>query len=191
MTDVPERIDIAADAVVEQCRMAETLAAVGPEAATGIDAWTAADLAAHMRSQLALRGFAVFPGRWLVARGLRLNDVAHGANDRMIATYRRRGFSANVARLRDGIPRLLLRPEVAAVTLFETWLHHDDLCRANGIPHDDRRGSLDAAVDFAARYQRTRLGGAAVERSEPSVELLRWLGGRPSSLPPHEPPLRI
>ena len=137
------------------------------------------------------RGVVVFLGRLLVAKGLRVNDRARGATDRTIAFYRRRGFDAAIEKLNAGVPRLLLRPSVAPVSLFEVWLHHDDVCRANGLGQPGEPETLDAALDFALRYQRRALVGTVVDRAVSNADLLRWLGGRPSPLPPHEPALRF
>lgn len=167
------------------------MADVGPSAPAGVGDWTVADLAAHLLSETALGGFVVFVGRSLVARGVRLNDLAGGATERTIALYRRRGFDHALTRLEARPPRLLLRPSVAPVTLFEVWLHLDDVRRANRLDPPAEPDSLGAAVEFALRYQRRALAGAPVDRSVSNGDLLRWLGGRPSSLPPHVPALRF
>ena len=182
---------IAGDIVVEHQLIADTLERVGPAAPAGVGSWTAADLAAHMRSQRMGGGLIVFLGRFLVAKGIRLNDVAGVATDRTIAFYRRKGFDFALEDLRSGVPSLLLRDSVAPVTLFEVWLHHDDIRRGNGLPRPAEPESLDVAVEFAIRYQRRALGDTQIDRSTSNADLLRWLGGRPSALPPHVPALRF
>lgn len=164
---------------------------VGPDAPAGAGSWTVADLAAHLLSQTMGGGLVVFLGRFLVARGIRLNDRAGGATDRTIARYRRRGFDATIQGLQADVPRLLLRRSVAPVSLLEVWLHHDDTRRANGLEQPREPETLGAAVEFALRYQRKALADTAVDRSVSNADLLRWLGGRPSTLPPHEPALRF
>lgn len=104
---------------------------------------------------------------------------------------RRRDFQDAVAAVRNGPPRLLVRPRAAPVSLFEVWLHHDDLRRANGLSPPDEVKSLHLAVNFALRYQRSVLGHAEIDRSQSNADLLRWLAGRPSAVPPHDPPLRF
>lgn len=179
------------DIVDEHRNIADVLESVGPDAPGGVGEWTAADLAAHLMSQMAARGVVVFVGISLVARGVRLNDIASGSADRAIAFYRRKGFTTAITSLRSGPPSLLLRQRVAPVSLFEIWVHHDDLRRANALPPPAEPTSLKAAVEFAMRYQRRALGSYTVDRSVPAGDLLRWLAGRPSDLPPHSPPLRF
>lgn len=182
---------IAEDVVVEHRRIAETLSDLGPDVPAGVGSWTVADLAAHLLSQTMGWGLVVFLGRFLVARGVRVNDLAGGATEWTIAYYGRRDFDATIRRLHEGVPRLLLRPSVAPVSLFEIWLHHDDVRRANGLGPSPEPESLGEAVNFAVRYQRKALGERAIDRSASNGELLRWLGGRPSTIPTHEPPLRF
>ena len=182
---------IAEDIVTEHQLVAELFESVGPDAPAGVGTWTAADLAAHLFSQVAGGGVPVFLGRSLIARGVRLTAVAGSSTDRVIAHYRRKGFPRAVESLRSGPPRLLLRDRVAAVSLFEVWMHHDDLRRANDLERPSEPASLDQALEFALRYQRKLLGSARVDRSLPIGDLLRWLAGRPSPLPPHEPALRF
>lgn len=181
-----------AEDIDAECRgIANTLEALGPDAPAGVGAWSVADLAGHLHSQFMARGAVVFAGRLLVAGGVHLGDRAGGAAQRTIALYRRRGFESGLQALRAGLPKLLLHPRVAPVALFEVWVHHDDVRRANRLSPPAEPETLDAAVDFALRYQRRALAGATVDRSGSAGDLLRWLGGRPSPLPPHEPPLRF
>ena len=182
---------IAEDIVHEHQLVAEVLEVVGPDAPAGVGAWTAADLAAHLYSQVAAGGLPVFAGRCLIAAWVRLTAISGSSTDRVIAHYRRKGFSRAVASLRSGPPRLLLRSRVAPVSLFEVWMHHDDLRRANDLEPPSEPASLDQALEFALRYQRKVLGSERMDRSRPNGDLLRWLAGRPSSLPPHEPALRF
>lgn len=182
---------IAEDIVAEHRRIADTLLKVGPEAPAGVGAWTASDLAAHLLSQTAVGGLVVFIGRSLVARGVRISERAAVATERTIRFYRRRGFEGAIGQLRGGPPRLLLRPNVAPVSLFEVWLHHDDVRRANGLEAPSEVASLAQAVDFALRYQRKALGTTDVDRSLSNGDLVRWLAGRPSANAPHDPPLRF
>jgi uncharacterized protein (TIGR03083 family) len=171
--------------VAEHARVAATLELVGPEAPGGVGTWTAADLAAHLFSEVVAGGVVVFAGRSLVARGVRLNDLARSSTDRVVALYRRKGFGRAIESLRNGPPRLLLRPSVAPVTLFEVWVHHDDVRRANDLEPLSEPETLGQAVDFALRYQRKALGSAPVDRSASNGDLLRWLAGRPSAIPAH------
>ena len=183
--------DLADDIVSEHRRIADTLEELGPDAPGGVGTWTTGDIAAHLLSQVAAGGAIVFVGRSLVARGVRLNARAGAANDRAIAWYRRRGFEPALGSLRGGPPRLLLRPNVAPVTLQEVWLHHDDVRRANGLPPPAEPEGLRSAVATAHRYQRSRLTSPALPTGVSDADLLRWLTGRPSSIPAHDPPLTL
>jgi uncharacterized protein (TIGR03083 family) len=182
---------IADDVVTEHRRLVDLIVTVGPEAPGGVADWTAADLAAHLRWQLAAGGLVVFPARVLLARGIRLNDVRGVSTDRVNALYSRKDFGAAIASLRKGPPRLLLRDSIAPVALFEVWVHHDDLRRANHLPPPAEPTTLGQSVDFALHYQRNVLGPTPVDRSASNGDLLRWLAGRPSPLPAHSPPLHF
>ena len=186
----PEAIDD------ERRALANTLAAVGPDAPTLCSPWTAFDLAAHLTSLERQGGVATFLGRSLVARGVRLNDRAGGLADRAIKRERRRGFDALVDRLRRPSPTLLLRPKLRTVGLFEVWTHHEDVAQPNGIPHEER-GGLEDVIGWLLSYHAKLLpplrlrsstgrewtcgawneGDALVAGS--TGDLVRWLAGRP------------
>jgi uncharacterized protein (TIGR03083 family) len=184
--------EIADDVVAEHIRIADLLEEVGPEAPAGVDDWTTADLAAHLVWQLAAGGFLVLPGRVLLVRGFHLPIRAtSSSSNRLDALYRRKGFGTAIQSLRKGPPRLLLRDMVAPVALFEVWVHHDDIRRANQLAPDAEPETLGHAVDFALRCQRKALGSTMVDRGVSNGELIRWLAGRPSKLPAHSPPLRF
>jgi hypothetical protein len=72
----------------------------------------------------------------------------------------------------------MLSARVAPVSLFEVWLDHDDVRRANDLEPPEELDSLRSAVDFALRYQRKALAGAEIDRSLSDGDLLRWLAGR-------------
>jgi hypothetical protein len=50
-------------------------------------------------------------------------------------------------------------PAVAAATMFEVWMHHDDLTRANDLAHHTP-DHLAEAIPFLRRYQADRLPSA-------------------------------
>lgn len=159
----------------ERERFTETLVAVGPDATTNIDGWTAHDIAAHVASLDRLRGVPTFLGRMLVARGVRLNDLARRApqlTERALTAEKRRGFELTLARLRQPSPSLLLRPSVRAVGLFEVWAHHEDVRRANAIDRDDHP-PLEEVIAWLRRYSRV----AALPEGPPH-EVAYWLAGR-------------
>lgn len=180
---------ISDDVLNEHRRLADLIESLGPEAPGGVSDWTASDLAAHLMWQSAAAGLVLFPGRVLMARGIRLNGGA--ATSRADARYRRKDFGAAVASLRQGPPRLLLRDSIAPVALFEVWMHHDDLRRANQLPPPEEPDTLGRSVDFALHYQRKVLGTTPVDLGDSPGDMLRWLAGRPSTIPAHSPPLRF
>jgi uncharacterized protein (TIGR03085 family) len=183
--------------VTERRAFAETLEAVGPDAPTLAGSWTAADIAAHVLSLDRLGGVPTFLGRTVVSRwAIRLNDAAGRFADASIKAIRRRGFAWSIERLRLAPPGLLLRPSVAAVGLFEVFVHHEDVRRASGP--SARRAAPDgliAAVPWLLRYHRkllpevalvvrgaetefsTGTGTRVVLEGDPA-EVVLWLAGR-------------
>lgn len=176
--------------------LAGSLETVGPEAQTACGDWTAFDLAAHVVAAERAAGALAFCVRALAARGVQFQprpQVVGWA----IRRERRDGYPAVIGRLRQRSPRLLLAPAVAASTLFEVWMHHDDLTTANGLAHGTP-DYLAAAIPFLMRYQANRLPTARLilrttDDSEwafgpdagpravltcPAADLVRWLAGR-------------
>src|SRR5689334_15715521 len=79
----------------ERQRFAQTLETVGPAAPTNVEGWSAYDIAAHVVSLDRFAGVPTYLGRVLVARGIRLNDLARrvpGLTQRAIETEKRRDF---------------------------------------------------------------------------------------------------
>ena len=121
----------------ERAALAGTLELVGADAPTLCSGWTAADVAAHLASLDRVGGVPTFVGRWLVQRlAIRLNDPAlrwPRLADAMIRRPRSRGFGWAIRQLRQPVPPLLRRSSVAVVGLFEVWVHHQDVLRANDL----------------------------------------------------------
>ncbi|WP_082408963.1 maleylpyruvate isomerase family mycothiol-dependent enzyme [Mycobacterium intracellulare] len=139
----------------ERAALADSLEAVGPQARTACGDWTAFDLAAHVVAAERAAGAPAFCVRVLAARGVQFRpkpQVVKWA----IRRECRDGYPALIHRLRQHSPRLLLTPAVAASTLFEVWMHHDDLATANHLT----RGTPDhlaEAIPWLVRYQASRL----------------------------------
>lgn len=98
-----------------------------------------------------------------------------------------------------GISRLLLRPRVAPLSLFEYWTHHDDLLGGNGVVHA-APATLTEVIPLLLRYQHKKLpagirvtltaaeadsscsvgprSGPEVIVAGPCADLVRWLSGR-------------
>lgn len=177
--------------------LADTLEVVGPQASAGCGDWTAFDLAAHIVAADRAAGALAFCIRVLAARGVQFNpkpQLIAAAIDR----ERRDGYPALLARLRQRSPRLLLTPAVAASTLFEVWMHHDDLTTAHSLAHGVP-DHLALAIPPLVRYQAKRLpstrliirtthghdwtfgtdiGGPSAVLSGSATHLIRWLSGR-------------
>jgi uncharacterized protein (TIGR03083 family) len=159
----------------ERKRFARTLEAVGPDAPTNAGAWTSFDVAAHVASLDDLAGLPTYLGRAVVARGVRLNDLARRRPqlaERAIERKKRAGFLEVVGRLRKPTPWLLNRPSVRAVGLFEVWAHHEDVCRRNGIQRD-LHPDLTDVLQWLHRYAKTD----EVPDASPH-DLAYWLAGR-------------
>lgn len=189
------------DVVTERALLADTLEAVGPSAPTGCGQWTAYDLAAHVVAGEWAAGVPAFSIRVLGARGVQFHPRPQ-AVDQFIGRAKQLGFPELMRRLRRPGPRLLLTAPVVASTLFEVWMHHDDLTRANHLPHGTPR-HLGEAIPALVRYHTGRLpvarlivratddrprafGGtndppAAIIGS--TSDLIRWLAGRPTMTP--------
>lgn len=185
------------DVEAERALLADSLEAVGPEARTGCGQWTAFDLGAHVVAGEWAAGVPAFCIRALGARGVQFHPTPH-AVDRFIERGRRLGFPAVIGRLRRRCPPLLLTSPVVASTLFEVWMHHDDLTRAHGLPHD-APDHLGRAIPALIRYHLDRLpaaqltiratdgddwifrhtAGPQAVVAGSTADLIRWLGGRP------------
>jgi uncharacterized protein (TIGR03083 family) len=160
----------------ERHRVADTLAAVGPDAPTNAGAWTAHDVAAHVVSLD--RGIGVptlFIGRSLVARGIRVNDLTRRwpkLAERSFARTKSKGFEWAIAALCTPSPKLLLRPSVRAVSLFEVWAHHEDVRRPSAIERDEHP-DLTEVIAWLRRY-----GKVASVPDGPPEDVAYWLAGR-------------
>ena len=184
------------DVEAERAMLANSLEVVGPQAHTACGDWTAFDLAAHVVAAERAAGALAFCVRVLAARGVQFHprpEVVGWA----IRRGRRDGYSALIHRLRQRSPRLLSAPAVAVATLFEVWMHHDDLTRANGLAHGTPR-HLAEAIPWLVRYHTRRLPTARLivcttDNHEwafgsdaaplavltgPAADLVRWLAGR-------------
>jgi uncharacterized protein (TIGR03083 family) len=193
-----DAVTAAEDVEAERDLLADSLEAIGPDASAGCGDWTAFDLAAHVVAADRAAGTLAFCIRVLAARGVQFHpkpQVVASAINR----ERRNGYPAVIARLRRRSPRLLIAPAIAASTLFEVWMHHDDLARANGLAHD-APNHLAEAIPPLIRYHAKRLPTACQltvrttdehewsfgpDRHDLSAvvtgtaaDLLRWLAGR-------------
>lgn len=171
-------MDIAAATDRERQALADTLDRVGSAAPTLCPPWTTAELVAHVVSLDRAHGALTFAGRWLVSRGVRLNDRAGGLTARAIARERA-PFGELVDRLRRPTPSLLRRPSVAIVGLFEVWVHHYDVSAANGIDRGDAPAELEAVIPWLLRYHHALFESQPVRVEAGSAS---WSSGAPASV---------
>jgi uncharacterized protein (TIGR03083 family) len=185
------------DVEAEQAMLADALEALGPDAPAGCGHWTAFDVAAHVVAAERAAGTLAFCIRVLAARGVQFHPKAQVVAS-AIRRERRVGYPAVIARLRQRSPRLLLVPAVAASTLFEVWMHHDDLATTNGLAHgapDHLAEAIPSLMRYRARHlpAASRLivrttdgyewrfgpnGGPSAVLAGSAADLIRWLAGR-------------
>jgi uncharacterized protein (TIGR03083 family) len=189
---------ISEDVQAERAAFAKSLIELGPSTPTACGEWTALELAAHVAGEERIGGLTTFVVRSLVVRGVSVPGPPKLV-DTALRLERRHGFTALIERLRRPMPRLLLRPQVAPLALFEYWVHHDDLigCKrgAHAVP-----ATLAAVIPLVLRYQLKQLpAGVRVTlctsdanhrwsvgpKSGPEVmvcgglpDVVRWLSGR-------------
>ena len=146
----------------ERLALCDLFDELGADAPTLLDGWTARDLAAH----IVLRERDPIAGPCLVLPGL----FQRFAERRRARLAEHREFGWLVARIRSGPPPGLFR--IGWVRSFpnlnEFFVHHEDVCRANGLgPRDTLTPALEAAlwrnVRRGSRYLSRRLRGAGLE----------------------------
>ncbi len=147
----------------EREALVEALTAVGPDAPTLCEGWTAADLAAHcyVREHRPDAAAGVLP----------LGPLSAYTDRVMRSTLRVHGFDEIVRRLRQPPPWLRIGPLDDVVNTGEYLIHTEDVRRPNGLPARDLPEGLERAV--AARLaKQARLSFRRVPlrvRLEPTV----------------------
>lgn len=186
------------DVEAERAAVTASLIEAGASARTACGEWTALDLAAHLVAQERIAGVTTFVARSLVVHGISVTGPPKLV-DSAIRLERRHDFAALIDRLRRPMPRLLLRPRVAPLALFEYWTHHDDLIALNGTAHAAPT-TLAEVIPLLLRYQHKKLhaairltvgtsdgthrwsvgpkSGPEVILNGTSADLVRWLAGR-------------
>ncbi|MDH6194110.1 uncharacterized protein (TIGR03083 family) [Mycobacterium frederiksbergense] len=189
---------IAEDVRAERAAFTESLIELGPSAPTACGDWTALELAAHVVGEERNGGVTTFIARSLVVRGVSM-PAPPNLVDTALRLERRRGFTALIDRLRRPMPRLLLRPRVAPLALFEYWTHHDDLIGFNDGAHAVP-ATLAEVIPLVLSYQLKQLptgirltvgtndgnhrwsvgpkSGSEVILGGAPPDLVRWLSGR-------------
>jgi uncharacterized protein (TIGR03085 family) len=115
----------------ERAAMCDTFDAVGPDAPTLCEGWTAADLAAHL---------IVREHRPDAMPGVIIGGPFAAHTTKLMEGAKRKGYDSMIATLRTGLPLLYRVGPGAFANVMENWIHHEDLRRANGQeprPPDD------------------------------------------------------
>ena len=188
-----------ADVASERRLLVETLRAVGPDLPTLVAGWSSLDVARHLAAQDRLGGVPAFAARrFVVATGVRSTDVyLDRPRVGRLVDGRRRSWAWCLGRLSHDPPRPVVASSVAAITLWEHVVHHEDVRRAGDVARPSWP-ELAAVVDWLLRYQARRLAGAALElraddgrtwtagAGDAGVvveggigDLVLWLSGRP------------
>jgi uncharacterized protein (TIGR03085 family) len=185
------------DAAVEEHRaLARTLTAVGPGAPTLIEGWTTTQLAAHLASLDALGGVVLFLGRQMITRvHPRPTEGSRKLAAKALARAEAKGYGWCTDHV--GNPRRLpMRAGGAPVAMFEVYVHHQDVLRADaalperGAPpelasclpwlltfHGKRLDGIELVVDTGDGEQRAGTGQPVAVRGEVG-EVVLWLAGR-------------
>jgi uncharacterized protein (TIGR03085 family) len=188
---------IAADAVVERAEFVQTLRSVGPAAPTLAGTWTASDIARHVAAQDRLAGVPALLARGLVVRtGLRLTEpYRRSARLGALLDGPPRSWEWSLDRLHRPPPRAVLRPRIAPITLWEHFVHHEDIRRPAGRARTSRP-ELSGVLRWLLQYYARRLrgvslrlvdehgrerragNGSEVAVAGPLEEIVLWLSGR-------------
>lgn len=186
------------DIRAERRLLHDTLSALGPEAPTNVNGWQAEHLASHLAAQDRLRGVPVYAARTIVAAtnirasGMFLDRPALAS----LASAYGRPWKQSLDRLAQPPPSLLVRRNIAPITLWEYFVHHEDVRRANGGPRLEMPDlhpvlcwilryngrCLDRAVTIHTGQGPIRAGsGAPLAVSGDLADVVLWLSGRQPS----------
>ena len=191
---------LAATVGAERRSFVTTLRRCGPAAPTLAGAWTSRDVARHVSAQDRLFGLpAAVARRVVVATGWRLNKPAL-AEERVarVLSGWPRSWEWSLARLSRPPPAALVRGTVAHVTLWEHWVHHEDVRRPAGLDREEHP-DLFPVLPWLLRYlhpsfrdvhlrivsdehPQVEVGaGEVVSVSGALPEVVLWLSGRGGS----------
>lgn len=133
------------------------LRAVGPDAPTLAGRWSAATVASHVAAQDRFRGIPARLARTLaVVSGWRLSAfyLDRPRLSRLVngpATP----WSRSLDKLEKPPPSAVLVARIAPITLWEHFVHHEDVRRPNGLVRASRP-DLEPVLDWILRYNRRR-----------------------------------
>lgn len=146
--------------LAEHEALAATLTEVGPDAPTLLEGWTTADLAAHLASLEAAAGLVLFVGRQAITRvHPRPTEGSRKLAAKGLAKAKAKGYPWCVARVRSP-HRLPMRAGGGPVALFEVYVHHQDVLRADpALPGRPAPAELDAALPWLLAFHAKQLAG--------------------------------
>src|SRR5262245_5780978 len=121
----------------ERQALCATLAELGPDAPTLCEGWTTADLAAHLM---------VREREPLAAAGILLPGPFAAFNHRRMEAAKARGYQRLLQWLRGGPYGLWRLRPMQAVNVGESFVHHEDVRRANGLEPRPADPDLDRAL---------------------------------------------
>ncbi|MCL4413604.1 MAG: TIGR03085 family metal-binding protein [Actinobacteria bacterium] len=160
----------------ERSALCDLMLALGPDAPTLCEGWSAADLAAHL---------VIRERQPLASPGIILGGPFRAALERAMATTRARPFEELVASIRSG-PPLLWRPLDPLVNLHELFVHHEDLRRGSGSeaprPAAQIRDTEEAiwrTLGRGSRLLARSLGGIGLDLVDPAGRVIHARRGAP------------
>jgi uncharacterized protein (TIGR03085 family) len=189
---------VIAATLAEHEAMADTLTRVGAGAPTLIDGWTTTELAAHLASLDAGGGLVLFLGRQLITRIYpRPTTGSRKLAARALERAKAKGYDWCVAQVRTP-RRLPMRLGGAPVAMFEVYVHHQDVLRADPaleprpapeelascLPwllafHSKRLDDIELIIETDSGELRAGTGTPVAVRGEVG-EVVLWLAGRES-----------
>jgi uncharacterized protein (TIGR03085 family) len=145
----------------EREQLVATLRSVGPDAPTLARGWRAADVASHVAAQDRGRGVPARLARTMaVASGRRLSRLyLNRPRLAFVMTGPTTGWDRSLHVLAKGPPPAVLAPGVAPITLWEHFVHHEDVRRPAGVPRASQP-DLAPVLDWILQYNRRALGRA-------------------------------
>ncbi len=184
-------------AVLDEHRaMADTLTQVGPGAPTLIEGWTTTELAGHLTSIDTFGGVPLFIGRQLITRvHPRPTRTSLKLAGKILARALKRPYEHSVDRIRSP-HRLPMRLGGAPVAMFEVYVHHQDVLRANPeLPPRPAPAQLGICLPWLVAFHGKQLDGIRLEVETESAshhtgdgdkvmvrgevdEVVLWLAGR-------------
>ncbi len=155
---------VIAATLAEHRAIADTLALVGPGGATVIEGWTTTELAAHLASLEVAGGIPLFIGRQLITRvHPRPTKGSLELAGRALERARARGYERCVERIRSPY-RLPMRAGGAPVAIFEVFVHHQDVLRADpGLAARAAPPELAVSLPWLLAFHGKRLDGVRLE----------------------------